>query len=159
MGEKDKMKTEAAGLLLGYLRTQKELIDKLLDEIRAIDASTEATTVHLGYLLHNLYCALEDLFLEIMRTFENRVEDPGKYHREILKRMVIEVPKIRPRILSKESHQMLDELRGFRHIFRHSYSYSLSPEKIRNLKQSLLAEWDRIEKDLSAFEGFLQKHM
>lgn len=159
MGEKDKMKTEAAALLLGYLRAQKELINKLLEEIRTVDASNEATTVYLAYLLHNLYCALEDLFLEIMRTFENRVEDPARYHREILKRMVIEVPKIRPKILSSESYQMLDELRGFRHIFRHSYSYSLTPEKIRNLKQSLLAAWDRIEKDISELEGFLQKQL
>jgi uncharacterized protein YutE (UPF0331/DUF86 family) len=159
MGKENKVKADAMALLLGYLRTQKELINKLLEGIKTGDTSNETTTIHLAYLLHNLYCALEDLFLEIMRTFENRIEDPAKYHREILKRMIIEIPKIRPRILSKESYQMLDELRGFRHIFRHSYTYSLSSDKVRNLKQSLLAAWDGIEKDIFDLERFLQKHL
>lgn len=153
------MKKEAIALLLGYLNNQKEIIDTLLADIKSADASSEEKTVNLGYLLHNLYCALEDLFQEIAKTFENRIEDPSKFHRELLKRMLIEVPKIRPRVLSKESYQMLDELRGFRHIFRHSYTYSLSSEKVALLKQSLLSAWDKIEKDIAHLEMFLQRQL
>lgn len=153
------MKKEAIALLLGYLNNQKEIIDTLLANIKSADASSEEKTVNLGYLLHNLYCALEDLFQEIAKTFENRIEDPSKFHRELLKRMLIEVPKIRPRVLSKESYQMLDELRGFRHIFRHSYAYSLSSEKVALLKQSLLSAWDQIKKDMAHFEMFLQRQL
>lgn len=153
------MKKGAIALLLGYLNNQKEIIDTLLADIKSADASIEEKTVNLGYLLHNLYCALEDLFQEIAKTFENRIEDPSKFYRELLKRMLIEVPKIRPRVLSKESYQMLDELRGFRHIFRHSYTYSLSSEKVALLKQSLLSAWDKIEKDIAHLEMFLQRQL
>lgn len=153
------MKKEAIALLLGYLKNQEEIIDRLLEEIKSADVSSEERTVNLGYLLHNLYCALEDLFQEIARTFENRIEDSSKFHRELLKRMLIEVPKIRPKVLSKESYQILDELRGFRHIFRHSYTYSLSSEKVAPLKQSLLSTWDKIEKDIAEFTMFLQKYL
>lgn len=153
------MKKEAIALVLGYLNNQKEIIDRLLADIKIADVSSEEKTVNLGYLLHNLYCAFEDLFQEIAKTFENRIEDPSKFHRELLKRMLIEVPKIRPRVLSKESYQMLNELRGFRHIFRHAYTYSLSSEKVARLKQSLLSAWDNIEKDIAHFEIFLQRQL
>jgi len=71
-------------LLMGYLKNQKELMDRMLAGIKALDTATEERTIHLAYLLHNLYCACEDLFQEIAKTFENTVEDPSKYHRQLL---------------------------------------------------------------------------
>jgi uncharacterized protein YutE (UPF0331/DUF86 family) len=153
------MKKEAIAVLLGYLKNQQELIGMMVEGINALDTTTEERTIHLGYLLHNLYCAFEDLFQEIAKTFENRIDDPAKYHRQLLRRMLIEVPKMRPGVLSQDSFRMLDELRGFRHIFRHSYTYRLSPEKVAVLKRSLLDSWKNIEKDLGEFESFLQEHI
>lgn len=46
--------------------------------------------------MHNLYSALEELMEEVAKTFENTVEDIAKYHRELLKRMLINVYRIRP---------------------------------------------------------------
>lgn len=153
------MKKEAIALLLGYLKNQNELIDKILNGIKSADTSGEEKTVYLGYLLHNLYCAFEDLFQEIARTFENRLEDPSKYHRELLKRMAIEIPKIRPKVLSPESFQILDQLRGFRYVFRHSYMYKLSADKVAALKKNILEVWDKIESDIAEFEIFLEKYL
>ena len=77
-------------------------------------------------------------FQEIAKTFENKVEDPAKYHRELLKRMYMDIPGIRPKSLSLESYHALDELRGFRHIFRHAYDYELDPERVDSLKQKIV---------------------
>jgi uncharacterized protein YutE (UPF0331/DUF86 family) len=110
-------------------------------------------------LLHNLYCSLEDIFQEIAKTFENKVEDPAKYHRELLKRMYMDIPGIRPRLLSQESYRVLDELRGFRHIFRHAYDYELDPERIGDLKQKIIVNWNYVWKDLHSFMSFLQETM
>ena len=73
--------------------------------------------------------------------------------------MVIDVPKIRPCVLSEDSFQTLDELRGFRHIFRHSYTYKLAPEKVATLKKNLLVSWKIVEKDMADFEAFLRAHI
>ncbi|MBI1987792.1 MAG: hypothetical protein HYS70_05545 [Nitrospinae bacterium] len=151
------MKKENIALLLGYLRSQKEVINKILLEIKEKLPYNKENTVYLGYLFHNFYCAFEDLFQEIAKTFENRIEDPSRYHRELLKRMHIEVPGIRPFLLSEESYRIMDELRGFRHIFRHSYDYELSPKKIEDLKELLLKRWEIIDKDLTIFGEFLEK--
>ena len=150
------MKKQTLSLLLGYLTNQMGLLKRILKEIDDTNPSSKENTSHLAYLLHNLYCALEDVFQEIARTFENCIEDPSKYHRELLNRMQLDVPGIRPKLLSRESRLVLDELRGFRHIFRHAYDYELDPDKVKSLKHKMLTHWKRLEKDVDIFIDFLQ---
>lgn len=150
------MKREALALMLGYFRNQRSEIDRILLEARNADPVDNEATVYLGYLLHNLYCAFEDLFKEIAGTFENRIEDLSSYHRELLKRMSIEVPLIRPNLLSKSSYRIMDELRRFRHTFRHAYAYDLDSRKVRDLKARFLSEYDKIASDMDSFESYLK---
>lgn len=150
------MKKEPIAILLGYFTHQMELIEEILKEIHITKPSKRAETTHLAYLLHNLYCSLEDLFQEIAKTFEDKVEDTAKYHRELLKRMYMDIPGIRPKLLSQESYRVLNELRGFRHIFRHAYDYELDPERVDSLKQKIAVKWDYIKKDMHSFMSFLQ---
>ena len=150
------MKKESLSLLLGYLSNQMGLLRRILKEVEDTNPTSKEKTSHLAYLIHNFYCALEDVFQEIARTFENRIEDPSKYHRELLNRMQLDMPGIRPRLLSRESRLALDELRGFRHIFRHAYDYELDPDKVSGLKHKILTHWKHIEKDVEIFTDFLQ---
>ena len=48
-----------------------------------------------AYVLHNIYTALENIFEQISRTFENHIVDQAR-HRELLTKMFLEIPKIRP---------------------------------------------------------------
>ena len=150
------MRKEASAILLGYLTNQMELIEGIRKEIHVTKPSKRAETTHLAYLLNNLYCSVEDIFQEIAKTFENKVEDTAKYHREILKRMNTDIPGIRPKLLSSESYHTLDELRGFRHIFRHAYDYELDQERVNSLKQKIIVKWDYIKKDMHSFMSFLK---
>ncbi|GIV19151.1 MAG: hypothetical protein KatS3mg023_0902 [Armatimonadota bacterium] len=79
--------------------------------------------------------------------------------RELLQRMSIEVPTIRPRVLSPQSMALLDELRAFRHVFQHSYSYSMDPQKVAMLQDKVLAGWQRVEEDIARFEEFLKAQL
>jgi len=151
------MKRESLAILLGFFANQQAVINRLLAEIESTDPDSKEKASHLGYLLHNLYGALEDLFQEIARTFENRLEDPSRYHRELLRRMALEIPGIRPAVLSGASHALLNELRGFRHVFRHAYDYELSASRLTDLKARILENWQEVEKELNAFVGFLQE--
>jgi hypothetical protein len=151
------MKRAPLAVLLGFLESQQQIIGIILTEIRATEPDTREKTSHLGYLLHNLYCALEDLLQEVARTFENRLEDPARYHQELLKRLHLEVPGIRPRLLRTPSYHLLNELRGFRHIFRHAYDYELDEVRLRQLKEKLLAGWTAVQNDLETFKVFLQE--
>ena len=131
----------------------------ILHQIRSSDVASVERTVTLGYYLHNFYSAMEDLFAEIASTFENQIDNRAAYHRELVRRMAMEIPTIRPPVLSAPSAILLDELRAFRHVFRHSYNYTLDPERVSSLRQKLLANWDSIEQDLLRFEQFLWEQL
>jgi hypothetical protein len=151
------MKKTQLAVLLGFLHNQNQITAKILEDIRETEPNSSELKSHLGYLLHNLYCALEDLWQEVARTFENRLEDPARYHRELLQRMHLEIPGIRPRILTTTSYQLLNELRGFRHIFRHAYDYELDEARLRQLKDKVIRGWAAVEEDLAYLGGFLQE--
>jgi len=91
----------------------------------------KAALESIGYQLHNLYCAFEDLFKIIADAFENHIQDKSQYHIELLKRMTISIEGVRPALLSEESYTLLDNLRSFRHLFRHAYAYELDPRKVQ----------------------------
>jgi len=106
----------------------------------------------LAYRLHNLYCAYEDLFKIIAKFFENRIEDPARYHIELLRRMLIEIKGIRPSLISEESYTYLNELRGFRHVFRHAYAIELDVDRIIALAEKSLILKSLFEEDLKRFK-------
>lgn len=83
-----------------------------------------------GFQLHNLYSAFEDLFRLVATHFENHISEQGGWHKELLKRMATDIPGVRPPFISAQAQAILDELRGFRHVFRHSYLYDLDPERV-----------------------------
>lgn len=149
------MSKEALSLLASYFQKQLEILENIFQEIKPLRPLDENETVRAGYLLHNLYCAIEDLFLEVARTFENRVEDPARFHRDLLKRISLDIAGIRPRLISERSYSLLDELRRFRHVFRHAYDYHLEPERVEHLQKKILAQWKLVQADLEAFKAFL----
>lgn len=150
------MKKEKVALLLGYFEEQGKIIDNLYKELQNTVFKNKKDFVYAGFLLHNLYCALEELMEEVAKTFENTVEDTAKYHRELLKRMLINVYKIRPALWSEETFKLLDEMRGFRHIFRHAYGYDLDQEKVITLRNKILSRWSAVEEDIKRFQNFLK---
>lgn len=150
------MKKERLAVLLGYFESQMDLIERIRKEVESTQPTDREKTSHLGYLLHNFYCALEELFQEVAKTFENRIEDLSRYHRELLQRMRLTIPGIRTNVLSEKSFPILDELRAFRHIFRHAYTYELDPERVHTLKLKVKRHWRLIRMDLDEFERFLK---
>jgi len=90
-----------------------------------------------AYALHNSYSALENSFDQISRSFENHVVDREQWHRELMLKMFLEIPGVRPAVLPVQVRPLLNELRSFRHVFRHSYDFQLDPLKLN----ALVADW------------------
>lgn len=61
----------------------------------------------IGYWLHNLYCAHEDLFKIVAACWENHLGINGDYHKNLLKRMTLDIQGIRPALLSGEGFKAL----------------------------------------------------
>src|SRR3989304_6845575 len=75
------------------------------------DVDNEDLTSSLGYKLHNLYSAYEDLFKLVARFFENQIEDMARYHTDLLQKKSIEIEGIRPYLFFYHPFNLFDELR------------------------------------------------
>ena len=109
----------------------------------------------MGYQLHNLYGACEQLFEVITRFFENRV-DEGRYHADLLRRMQLDLQGIRPALLSEETADALDELRRFRRLFRHAYTANLDAGRVAGLAAGAARVRGDFEADLERFLALLR---
>ncbi len=148
---------ERIAILMGYMEVQRATITRISDKLKSLDPLDEHEMIHSAYLLHNLYNAYEDLFQEISVCFENNIERSSGYHKNILMRMKISIPGIRPSILSDESFNLLSELLGFRHVFRHAYNYNLEPGKLQELRKKVNEGRENIERDISLFDHYLSE--
>jgi hypothetical protein len=67
--------------------------------------------------------------------------------------MRVEIEGIRPALLTNAGYRYLNELRGFRHVFRHAYSYGLDDERVSALLRKILAQKDIVISDLQTFRN------
>ncbi len=109
-----------------------------------------------GYL-HHYYTGIESLFERIALAFEGSLPEGTTWHRDIKKNMGLEIPKVRPAVLSEESIKALDEFLGFRHVFRHAYGIDLDWDRLKVLLQELPKSFESVKKDLLLFLDYIQK--
>jgi hypothetical protein len=115
---------------------------------------TAAETVEsAGYWMHNLYSAFEDLFKLVSGFWENSMIAEGDFHVHLLKRMLLSIENVRPPLISESGYRLLNELRGFRHVFRHAYSYGLDEERISALLRQIISQKNTLIDDIKKFRS------
>ncbi len=122
-------------LLKADINNQMKIIDEIYEKIQKRRANYKESDVgveSMAYQLHNLYGAYEELFEIVADYFENEIKGT-KYHSNLLQRMKTEIEGIRPRLISNGLFWLFDELRRFRHLFRHAYNMELDPERIEKI--------------------------
>lgn len=148
-----------AATLSAVIENDIRAIESMTHRLRGIAASMnpEAFTELAGaaYLLHNIYNALENTFEQISRSFENHVKDVSKWHKELLGKMFLEIRGIRPAVFPQELRGILNELRGFRHVFRHSYDFEIDPKKLQIVIEDFLAKQGNLVDALTEFKHWL----
>ncbi len=107
--------------------------------------------------LHGFYSGLELIFEKIASSIDGSVPVGANWHRELLNQMSLEVPDIRPAVISTALKEKLEEYRGFRHVVRNVYTHHLSADKMRSLVEKLHTVYADAEKELAAFSKFLQE--
>ena len=85
--------------------------------------------VVVAHTLHNAYSLMESYFLRIAKFFENEIGD-SSWHRDLLQRMTVNIKGLRPALLTPAEAEQIDELRGFRHLYRNLYEKQIQPEKV-----------------------------
>jgi len=146
------MEKERVALLQAELQSRTQAIANIylkLDDRKGRRGKVAVES--LAYQLHNLYCAFEDLFRAVAVAFENNIDHKTRYHTELLKRMTYTIAGVRPALLSQDSFMLLDNLRAFRHFFRHAYSYDLDERKVRIVLEDAIKLRTLYARDVQAF--------
>lgn len=122
-------------LISSEIKAQLGQLELILAKLRERDAQFAGgePVVFEGaaYHIHNYYSAVEDLLKIVATAFENNIDDPSRWHSELIDRMTLVIEGVRPRLLSDETATLLHRLRSFRHFFRHAYRVELDSTEIQ----------------------------
>lgn len=77
------------------------------------------------------------------------------WHAELLSQVELEVPSLRPAVITSESRQRLDEYRRFRHRLRNIYAANLNASQLEGLVSQLMSTWKILKAELSVFADYL----
>jgi hypothetical protein len=118
----------ARAALAAVVRKDIAAVERLTSGLHILSSDAPySETAGAGYALHNIYGALENSFDQISRTFENHVVDTSRWHRELMLKMFLAIPGLRPAVVPENLQGALNDLRSFRHLFRHGYDFHISP--------------------------------
>ncbi len=106
--------------------------------------------------IENYYTCSETIFLRICQLFENNL-NPEKWHRHLLDKMNLEIPDIRPAILSDKSAALFDEILRFRHFKRYYFHLEYDWDRLDFLMKKVKELHAIFGSELNTFIQYLQK--
>ena len=106
--------------------------------------------------IHSFYSGLERIFEKISSAIDGSLPQGINWHQELLNQMALEIPNVRPAVISENTRKQLDTYRGFRHVVRNLYTYHISPDKMKPLAKGIRRVFKQVEKELTAFSRFIQ---
>lgn len=101
-------------------------------------------------VLHSFYNGVENIFRCIAREIDMHSPSGEHWHRDLLVRMAADTLD-RDAVISTELRDRLAEYLGFRHYYRHAYSFSLEWSELSKLVDPLLGVWDQLRSELERF--------
>ena len=109
----------------------------------------------LGGILHSFYNGIEKILLIITKGVDKKVPTDPNWHKSLLVQMTKE-NETRSAVISGETKDRLLDYLGFRHFFRHAYSFHLEWEEMEDLVKSIHEVWIKFKSEVSAFMSRFQ---
>lgn len=110
----------------------------------------------LALTMHHIYTAIEQALLRVARVYDRTTYAGGDWQRDLPRNMATELPGVRPAVLDLDLVRKLDEYRGFRHVVRHAYDYSLDWDRMRPLLERLPATVAAVTQQMERFLEFVE---
>lgn len=106
--------------------------------------------------LHNFYTGCERLFEKIAGEVNGGVPKTPDWHLRLLRTMSLEIPEVRPRIVTAELADRLGEYLRFRHLVRNIYGFELEEGKLAPLVAEIEGVFHDLEQQLGQALDFLE---
>ena len=111
-----------------------------------------------GSILHDFYTGIEKVFENIAKEVDRRIPMGEEWHSELLHQMTLDIPGLRPPVISSNTEKRLREYLGFRHLFRKRYGFELDWEKMKKLLSKIPDVLSGLENEIKIFFDSLIKH-
>jgi hypothetical protein len=148
-----------AGRIQQELAHLELLVDRIERAVRAAGANPDTRDLlfdSAALNLHDFYAGLERIFTLVASGVDQSTPAGAEWHRELLRQMTVEIPGLRPRVISTELATDIDEYLRFRHVVRHIYAFELDPRKVKQLAMSLRSVFERIQEAIMDFAAYLR---
>lgn len=158
------MKKERIPDLISEIKDELGNINTLVKDIREVSSEIPKSRgkrriyeESLALKLHNFYTGCERIFQKIVDDINGGVPHSIDWHKRLLRSMSLEIEKIRPPVISKETAKALEEYLAFRHVVRNIYGFEIDSERLHRLIEKLYGVHERFTKELNAFIDFLRR--
>jgi len=141
------------------IRQELSNLARLHAEWQGIDPETGSHTIILrgeGSIFHDFYCGAERIFRAIADEVNGGVPAGESWHRLLLQDMRLEIPGLRPAVISQATHEVLVDFLNFRHKFRNIYGFDLEPERVDEVEREFPEAHKQLVADLEVFLQFLE---
>lgn len=141
---------------VSQIRFEIEQIDRLLESYAGLLKRDEGEIPDLveitaiASVLHSFYNGVENIFLIIAKNIDQKVPGSSQWHRDVLTQMMKRTSR-RSQVLTTETVNLLTDYLGFRHFYRHSYSFFLEWDELEKLVVALAKTWNRLRNELFEF--------
>ena len=105
--------------------------------------------------IHSFYTRVERILELIGRKVDHCQPTGEQWHRQLLEQMCINIPEIRPAVISESTRTKLDEFRRFRHVVRSIYAYRLEGNRVIKLANRLQYLLQEFESEIQKFLTFI----
>jgi len=130
------------------------VVEEIREMVQALPSQEEPShkdKAALGAYLHSFYNGVENVLKRVAQEIDRSVPTGEGWHRALLRRMAAEVPGVRSAVLRSDTVAALEPYLGFRHFFRHSYTFEIDWEKLKPLVERVTEVSQGFRQDLEAF--------
>jgi hypothetical protein len=104
-----------------------------------------------GSILHDFYTDIEKIFESIAKEVDRRLPLGEEWHSELLHQMTLDIPGLRPQVMTASTEKKLREYLGFRHLFRKRYGFELDWQKLKKLLLGMPRIRSNLENEIGRF--------
>lgn len=133
-----------------------KMYSQLLKECREKEPDLVEITA-IASVLHSFYNGLENIFEIIAKRIDNGIIQGENWHKRLLSEMVSKNDK-RSAVITNDLKDKLIEYMGFRHFFRHSYSFFLDWDELKKLVLPLEEVWKQAKEEIEVFLDSIDKN-
>ncbi len=151
---------ELAAEIEHELRLLADLVEALRQTASAMPESGAARQVYIesaALKLHNFYAGCERIFERIASDLNGGLSPGDEWHRRLLNSMSLQIPGVRPAVLSVAICRDLQELLTFCYVVRNIYGYELDGGRVAALAQRAREVFAAFRPEVEKFCVFLRE--